>query len=77
MKVQLFEGRLLALIKCLILLFSHASILLAFLKSFFTCGVHFLSASSMSPKSLHAICKDLTPLANPSRSISASILIFI
>lgn len=28
--------------------------------------MHFLSASSMPPKSLHAICKDLTPLANPS-----------
>lgn len=65
MKLQLFKGCRLALTICFILLFSNTSILLPFLKSLFTCGIHFLSASSMSPKSLHAICKDLTPLANP------------
>lgn len=31
--------------------------------------MHFLSASSMSPKSLHAICKDLAPPANPFRFV--------
>lgn len=77
MKVQLFEGCLLALIVSLILLFSHASVLLPFLESFFTRGMCFLSASSMFPKSLQAICKDLTPLANPYRVFFQQVFSFL
>lgn len=72
-KIQLFEGCLLALIICLILLFSNLS---PFLEAFFISGMYFFSASSMSPKGAHAICKDWILPAKPSDFFWASILLF-